>query len=286
LNHDKPTFEYFGHRRHWADFGGITSLENFLDILYGSLALNADKYTTDFFIHTSLNSSKSQQLYALIGILHTNVSPCLLVLNNFEGIWDRQRGATEPILQAMSGVQHLTILITMQGAVVPPPSVWRLEITALSPRDAKLLFLTVYPHSDSALNELLLALDYLPLAVVLVAHACQTYGMKPAVLMDHWNKGKVELHEFEGKNLEASINSSMQATGMIASPSAAKLLRILTMLPAGILPDDLATMAPSISNIDEIIGMLANMSLASVRQGKRIGLLSPVKSYLLKYQQL
>ena len=284
--HDKRTFEYFGHRRHWAHFGGITTLEKFLDILYGSLVLNADGYTSDFPIHTSLNSSKSQQLYALISILHTNVSPRLLVLNDFEGIWDRQRGAIEPILQALLSVHHLTVLITMQGALVPPPSAWRLEITALSPRDAKLLFLTVYPHSDSALDELLLALDYLTLAVVLVAHACQTYGIKPSVLMDRWNKGKVELLEFEGKSLEASINSSMQATSMTASPSAAKLLRILTMLPAGILANDLATMVPSISNIDEITSMLSNMSLASVRQGKRIELLSPVKTYLLKYQQL
>ena len=169
---------------------------------------------------------------------------------------------------------------------MPPPSVWRLEVTALSPRDAKLVFLTVYPHSDSGLNDLLVALDYLPLAIVLVAHACQTYGIKPSVLMDRWSKGNVELLEFEGKSLEASINSSMQTTSMMASPSAAKLLRILTMLPAGILPDDLATMAPSISDIDEITSMLTNMSLATVHQGKRIGLLSPVKTHLLKYQQL
>ena len=257
-----------------------------MDILYGSLMLNFDQYTCDFPIHNSLNPSKSHQLYALISLLHTNVSPRFLVLNDFEGIWDRERGAIEPILQAMSSIRHLTILITIQGALVPPPSAWRLEITPLSPRDAKLLFLTVYPHSDLALDELLVALDHLPLAVVLVAQACQTYGIKPSVLMDRWNKGKVDLLEFEGKSLEASVNSSIQATSMMAYPGAAKLLRILTMLPAGILPDDLAAMAPSFDNIDEITSMLTNMSLASVRQGKRIGLLSPVKAHLVKYQQL
>ena len=283
---DKRTIKYFDDRRHWAHFGTITTLAEFLDILYGSLMLNADEYTADFPLHTSLNSSKSEQLYALFGVLHTNTSPRLLVLNDFEGIWDRQRSEIEPILQAMIGIHHLTILITMQGALVPPPSVWRLEIPPLSPRDAKLLFLTVYPHSDPALNDLIVALDCLPLALVLVAHTCQIHGVKPSVLMDRWNKGKVELLEFEGKSLEASINSSMQATSMIASPSAAKLLRILTMLPAGIQPDDFATMAPGISNIDEITNMLTNMSLASVHQGERIGLLSPVKAHLVKYQQL
>ena len=250
------------------------------------MALNADKYTADFPLRSSLNSSKSEQLYALLGVLHTKTSPRLLILDDFEGIWDKQRSAIEPFLQAMLGIHHLTVLITMQGALVPPPSVWRLEITPLSPRDAKLLFLTVYPHSEPALNELIAALDYLPLAIVLVAHACQIHGVKPSVLMDRWSKGKVELLEFEGKSLEASINSSLQASSMVASPSAAKLLRILTMVPAGILPDDLVTMAPSISNIDEITGMLTNMSLASVHQGKRIKLLSPVKLHLLKYQQL
>ena len=284
--HDKRTFKYFGDRRHWAHFGTITTLAEFLDILYGSLMLNADEHTADFPLRTSLNSSKSEQLSALIGVLHTNTSPRLLVLNDFEGIWDRQRSAIEPILQTMLGIHHLTVLITMQGALVPPPSVWRLEIPPLSLRDAKLLFLTVYPRSDPALNELIVALDYLPLAVVLVAHACQIHGVKPSVLMDRWSKGKVELLEFEGKSLEASINSSLQATSMIASPSATKLLRILTMLPGGILPEELANMTPSINNIDEITGMLTNMSLASVHQGKHIRLLSPVKVHLLKYQQL
>ena len=47
-----------------------------------------------------------------------------------------------------------------------------------------------------------------------------------------------------------SINSSIQEASMIASPStAAKLLHILSMLPAGTLVDDLATMAPDIGNI-------------------------------------
>ena len=250
------------------------------------MALNADKYTADFPLRSSLNSSKSEQLYALLGVLHTKTSPRLLILDDFEGIWDKQRSAIEPFLQAMLGIHHLTVLITMQGALVPPPSVWRLEITPLSPRDAKLLFLTVYPHSDPALDELLAALDYLPLAVALVAHACQTYGVKPSVLIDRWKKGKVELLEFEGKSMEASINSSMQATSVMASPGAAKLLSILTMLPAGIQPGDLATMAPSLSNVDELTDILTNMSLASVNHGKRIGLLSPVKAHLLKYQQL
>ena len=283
--HDKRLFESFGDRRHWAHFGTITTLGEFFDILYGSLMINADEYTSDFPLRYSLNSSKSDQLYALIGVLHTNTSPRLLVLNDFEGIWDKQRSAIEPILLAMFGIRHLTVLITMQGALVPPPSVWRLEITPLSPRDAKLLFLTVYPYSDPALNELIAALDYIPLAIVLVAHACQIHRVKPSEFMDRWSKGKVELLEFEGKSLEASINSSLQATSMV--PSAAKLLRILTMLPAGIPSDDLATMAPGISNIDEITGMLTNMSLASVHQGDRtIGLLSPIKVHLLKYQQL
>ena len=250
--HDERIFEYFDDRRHWAHFGSITNLAEFFDILYGSLMLNADEYTTDFPLRSSLNSSKSEQLYSLIGLLHTNTSPRLLVLNDLEGIWDKERSAIEPILLAMFGIRHLTVLITMQGALVPPPSVWRLEITPLSPRDAKLLFLTVYPHSDPALNELTATLDYIPLAIVLAAHACRIHGVKPSLFMDRWSKGKVELLEFEGKTLEASINSSLQATSIVTSPGATKLLRILTMLPAGIQPNDLATMAPNISNIDEL----------------------------------
>ena len=92
--------------------------------------------------------------------------------------------------------------------------------------------------------------------------------------------------EFGGKSSEDSIGS-MQEASIIASPSAAKLLRILTMLPAGIIVDDLATMTSNIGNIDEINDMLTDMSLASltVRQGERI-VLSPLKAHILDYQQL
>ena len=47
---------------------------------------------------------------------------------------------------------------------------------------------------------------------MLAAQACQTYGIKPCVSMDHWNKGKFDL-EFE----EASVNSSIQRTSMMVS---------------------------------------------------------------------
>jgi hypothetical protein len=128
----------------------------------------------------------------------------------------------EPILQAMSGNHHLTVLITMEEAPVPPPSVWWLEITPLSPRDAKLLF----SHTQTLFWMNYLWPSIFLLAVALVTHACQTYGVKPSVLIDHWKKGKVELLEFEGKSMEASINSSMHAMSMMASPGTAKRLRI------------------------------------------------------------
>jgi replication-associated recombination protein RarA len=46
--HDKRIFSRFGNRRHWAHFGDISSLENFVDILRESLSFGADGHTSDF----------------------------------------------------------------------------------------------------------------------------------------------------------------------------------------------------------------------------------------------
>ncbi|KIM90392.1 hypothetical protein PILCRDRAFT_812130 [Piloderma croceum F 1598] len=286
--HDKRTVSRFGNRRHWAHFGDISSLEKFVDILCESLSFGADGHTSDFLDCGPLTSSK-RQLSVVIDALRTTTSPHLLILNDFESIWDSERGGIEPILQGMYSIPHLTLLVTMRGAVVLPPTAWWLEMITLSPRAAKLLFITVYPRSDPALDDLLKTLDYLPLAVVLVAHACQVHGVTPSVLIDRWGKGKAELLEFEGEglhSLDASISSSMNSVSINNSPHATRLLRILSMLPAGVQASELPGMAPSINNVHEVARMLTNMSLASVNHGMRIGLLWPIKSYSLKYHHL
>ncbi|KDR75437.1 hypothetical protein GALMADRAFT_227085 [Galerina marginata CBS 339.88] len=287
--HDTRIFSRFAHRRHWVHLSKVTTLNNFFDILCDTLSVEADGHDIGFSQPLFSRVSSQDRLSSIINTFRATTSTRFIILNDFEDMWDAHRNFIEPILEELSRIPHLTLLITMRGAVVLPTAQWQFNVPTLSPRDAKRLFIAVYPVPDATLDGLLEMLDYLPLAIVLVAHSCQTRGITPSVLSERWKQGHTPLLEFEDENpnaLDASIGSSMNSIAVRNSPHATRLLQILTMLPAGIMADDLFAIAPSISNVDNIARMLTNMSLTSVKYGKRISLLSPVRSYLLKYHHL
>jgi hypothetical protein len=78
--------------------------------------------------------------------------------------------------------------------------------------------------------------DYVPLAINLLAHLAQT--MPPSLLWDEWLKKQTRLvqksYTHRLSNLEYSIQLSIDSERMRAHPSAKKLLGILSMLPDGI----------------------------------------------------
>lgn len=290
--YDERTIDRFGTCRHWADLGvgDVTSFDIVLDILHHSLLRGAYGHSGDLpQSQYSANHCSKDRLSSTIAAIRSTPAPRFLVINDFERTWETMRSDIEPILAELCSIPHLTVLITMRGATILPPLAWRLDIDTISPRAAKLLFLTVYPHSDPVLDKLLGTLDYLPLAIVLVAHACQTHGITPSVLTERWGRNQTELLELQGEgsdNLATSIRSSMDSVAIHNSPHATKLLSILSMLPSGIVLDELHRMAPGIGDVDEVARMLTNISLASTNTHGGLRLLSPVKSYLLKYHQL
>ena len=289
----------FGVRRHWADLALVTSLESFRDVLYESLASDAptaaDISSNTTFDHPNISpdclsvSSMEDRLSTSIDTLRKSAFPRLLVLNDLDHAWDRWRSDGKLILQELCTIPQLTVLITMRGATELPQVGWRLEMTALSPWDAKLLFLTIYPNSDYQLDALLQKVHYLPQAVTYVAHVCEVNQIKPSELLRRRNQGQSGFLQLQDENLDdldTSISSWVDNASEQVSPEAQKFLRILSMLPDGALHNDLQYLVPGISDVHEITRILTNTSLASIYRGTRLQLLAPVRSHYLKYHEL
>jgi tetratricopeptide (TPR) repeat protein len=290
----------FGTRRHWARLGEVTSLESFRDVLYESLVSKApikadksfdttcDQDNVSPYSHPA--SSTKDRLTTVMANLRKLALPSLLVLNDFEHAWDCWRSEVKDILQDLSSIPQLTVLITMRGATELPQVGWRLVVTPLSPWDAKLLFVTLYPNSDRQLDTLLQKVHYIPQIVTFVAHVCQANQIKPSELLRRWNRAEAGLSQPQDENLDnfsTPIGSWVDSATKQVSSEARTLLSVLSMLPNGALHSDLHQyLGPSAGDIHEITRTLTNISLVSVYRGTQLRLLPPIRSHFLKYHEL
>ncbi|KAI0294129.1 hypothetical protein B0F90DRAFT_1670590 [Multifurca ochricompacta] len=138
-------------------------------------------------------------------LLLANQSPHqdnIICLDNFESPWDQAgdiRHSVEKLLSRIAGIHCVTLLITMR-------------------------------------EELIKAVDYVPLAVTLLAHLSQ--ATSPSILLKEWHLKQTKFIQMgQGhklSNLEYSIQLSIESGSMKANPSAKDLLGILSMLPDGI----------------------------------------------------
>jgi tetratricopeptide (TPR) repeat protein len=288
LLYHKRSKERFNNRRHWACFKDVTTIDDFFNVLCNALCMNADTSSSGI-TSTPPFTSPDDRLRALTGGLQTSTAPRLLILDDLDSVWEGQRILLESALQQLTAIVHLTIIVTMQGSVALPQATSQVELPTLPPRDAKLLFLAVYPHPDPVIDELVKQLDFHPLSIMVTARMCQLHGAKPSEVLKRWkNSGLDGLPNHttdvgDVATLKGTINDSFSR---LSSPEATKLLRIISALPMGIMAKDLAGIAPSIHNIDDIAGMLKNCSLTSIDEGQHLRVLSPIKSYVVNYHEL
>ena len=116
----------------------------------------------------------------------------ILCFDNFESAWDQPENikhSIEELLSNITGCHCVTVLITMRGAERPAGTKWTqpfLEpLKALSNDAAKNIWKQISGHYDMFSEELLQAVDYVPLAVNLLAHLAQVTPSK--LLWDEWN---------------------------------------------------------------------------------------------------
>ncbi|KAI0291649.1 hypothetical protein B0F90DRAFT_1823673 [Multifurca ochricompacta] len=167
---------------------------------------------------------------------------CILCLDNFESPWDQDgdtKHSVEQLLSRITELQSVTVLITMRGTERPARTHWTkptlLPLQTLSHDAGRQIWQEISDNYDESAEKLLNAVDYVPLAIDLLAHLSQV--TPPSLLWKEWCKKQTGILQ-RGQahkllNVEYSIQLSIDSGRMKANPSARDLLGVLSMLPDG-----------------------------------------------------
>ncbi|KAI0292825.1 P-loop containing nucleoside triphosphate hydrolase protein [Multifurca ochricompacta] len=204
-----------------------------------------------------------------------NLENTILCLDNFESPWDQAadvKYSVEELLSRITELHHVTVLITMRGTVQPAQTLWTHPflppLTTLTHDAARGIWEQITGKYDDAAGELVKAVDYIPLAINLLAHLAQT--MPPALLLREWHKKQTGLIQTGQThrlfNLEYSIQLSIDSGRMRANPSAKGLLQILSALPDGIHTEQLGRFEEIVVDMDILsnLHVLQQCSLVNV----------------------
>jgi tetratricopeptide (TPR) repeat protein len=171
-----------------------------------------------------------------------NSKDCIICLDNFESPWEQDgdtRTSVEELLSRVAETQHTTLLITMRGTARPAQTQWTKpflpQLMTLDCDAARQVWEHIADNYDEFAEELTKAVDYVPLAVSLLAHLAQ--ATSPQILLKLWNAEQTRfIHTGQANrqlNLEYSIQLSIDSSRMKANPPAKELLGVLSMLPDG-----------------------------------------------------
>ncbi|KAJ7095613.1 hypothetical protein C8R44DRAFT_951063 [Mycena epipterygia] len=262
------------------------------------------KYQHRFFIGCD-SATTSIDLAAIIGshlelkpekdltkrVIHyfSSKGPCLLILDNLETPWepsDSRRG-TEEFLALLADIEHLALIITMQGAERPAKVRWTKPflppLGTLPNEAARQTFVDIADdfHDSNDINTLLSLTDNMPLAVNLLAHLVDCEGC-PNVL-HRWNTEKTSLLSSgwdRKSNLDASVALSLSSPRLAAVSGVKDLLSLLSLLPDGL--SDVELLQSNIQ-IDEVLTCktaLLHTSLAYRDDNGRLKVLAPIREHM------
>ncbi|KAI0246909.1 P-loop containing nucleoside triphosphate hydrolase protein [Lactifluus subvellereus] len=147
-----------------------------------------------------------------------NEKETIICLDNFESPWDQDgdiRCAVEELLSRITEIHLVTLLITMRGIVRPAQTHWTkpwlAPLKTLTHDAAREIWEEIADEYDDSAEELIKAVDYVPLAVNLLAHLAQ--ATSPALLLKEWNEKQTGLIQMDQthklSNLEYSIQLSI-----------------------------------------------------------------------------
>jgi tetratricopeptide (TPR) repeat protein len=189
---------------------------------------------------------------------------CILCFDNFESPWDQDadiRNSVEELLSRVTELWHVSVLITMRGAVRPAQTQWTMPLlpplTTLDHDAARRVWEQTVNNFDASAEELTRAVDYVPLAISLLAHLAQ--AISPEFLLKLWHSRRTAFiytgQENKLSNLEYSIQLSIDSSRMRANPSAKELLGVLSMLPDGMHIQQVERFKGILSKIDILSGI-------------------------------
>ncbi|KZP29446.1 hypothetical protein FIBSPDRAFT_1038827 [Athelia psychrophila] len=240
----------------------------------------------------------------IINALHAALAgalPTLIVLDNFETPWDAEgdHNAVRELLKKIASVKSVSVIITMR-TTDPPTEIrwsWSKTIPALSPTSAKDLYLAIHGplpsgsnSDDEVLDELLKELDYVPLAINLLAQVSR--DSKPPVMLKRWQERKTQMLRVETgartqdrlESLDVSISLSMESLHVDRNPEAIQLLGMLCLLPDGLLgrEERLEVIEKTFKTATSDLSLLRKLALVYTA-GDKLGVLSPIRHYVLRH---
>jgi tetratricopeptide (TPR) repeat protein len=203
-----------------------------------------------------------------------NAQESILCLDHFDSPWDQAsdiKASIEDLLLRMAELHSVTLLITMRGIERPARVNWTEPMLAplktLDYHAAKMVWKHIANDYDGFAKKLLKAVDYVPLAVTLLAYLAQFTS--PALLWDEWNIKHTELvktGQHRLSNLNSSIQLSLNSSRMRSNSSAQNLLGILSVLPDGIHLKQLERFEKIFDNLDvkKCLEVLQNCGLIQI----------------------
>jgi tetratricopeptide (TPR) repeat protein len=269
--HDEQVAARYGERRYFIRCDGIKTRNNLAGEIARLIGLDPSP------------NIEPAVLYELAS------APAILALDNAETPWEADMLPVEELLEQLASVPKLALIASIRGNERPGGVRWReaFHPEALKMPAARETFLDIAGRNfaaDPRLDELLEAIDCVPLAIMLIAHASEG---EPN-LENVWQRWQAErttmLKRAGGKERLTNIEVSYEFS--INSPrrthEALRLLRLLALLPRGLVTKDLSLVmhrdGPAAASVLRKLGLIFDES-------ERLRLLAPLREYVrAKYE--
>jgi tetratricopeptide (TPR) repeat protein len=210
-------------------------------------------------------------------------APTVLAIDNAETPWEADTLAVEEFLALLAGIPGLALIASVRGGQRPMGVSWHesLEPTRLklpAARDAFLAIAGKKFQTDPHLDDMIQAMDGVPLAITLLAYQAEGEpSLEP--LWQRWQHERTAmLQRAEGQdrltNIELSYEISLTDKRM--TEAAHRLLRLLALLPDGLAHRDLSAAMPDQA---EAASVLRKAGLG-FDEAERLRLLKPLRDYI------
>jgi len=277
--HHRDVVNHYKDNRHFVCCDAVTSAETLAELILRFLQVPA--------MHEE----------NIVDLMHgtlLQMPPVLLVLDNFETLWDVAsiRTGVSDLLQKIANAKSVSLIITMRGAVPPPCIAWTNwhNLTPLFPRAAKKAFLAINPFfsdgdsdNDNSMKTLLEEMDYIPLAIRLLAQV--SIGFSPQYMLKHWKEERTAMLQTGKGSLEnIDVSISLSIAALIDNPGAVELLGLLCQLPDGLCQWD--ERLPHIGagfqkdqNVHDLFRVLLRTALVFIGEDT-VKVMSPIRHYV------
>ncbi|VDC06434.1 unnamed protein product [Peniophora sp. CBMAI 1063] len=217
----------------------------------------------------------------------------IICVDNFETPWDADSVAVEALLAQFASLAHFALIITSRGAERPRNIAWSqptlAPIKSLDHEAALVTWRSICPLHDEFSRRLMEAVDYVPLAVTLLAQLAVIESSE--VLWSRWELEQTSLlqtargPEHRLNNVESSIRLSLSTPLLHNKHEALLLLSLLSVLPQGLsesrIPSFAEASAQYFSNLRSSITLLKQCALAYSSDDGFLRILSPIRHYML-----